>query len=309
MKTKTLLLIAFLVINVLSAQKNNFSKNVLGQWKISEKSTESYFADLLENYKKLDKASASQFESQKELLVKNFIPEIRYQFNEDFSLSIITPQGVQKGTWQISSDQKELSLISIRTTKYKIEIFSTSSFTITTEFGKNITFEKIKATESKANTNIESNDIEISESKNEIQNLINEFKSAIKNKDSVALTNLFYNKKVLWISVAHDKSFEYGKKLDPKVKEIEQSGAYELLNDPQLKDIGLEEKFYNINIFTDDKLATVVFDYKFVMESTTTNWGTESWQLVKTNKTWKIYNLMYTYNYLKIKPLPQYMID
>jgi hypothetical protein len=81
------------------------------------------------------------------------------------------------------------------------------------------------------------------------------------------------------------------------------------LNDPQLKDIGLEEKFYNINIFTDDKLATVVFDYKFVMESTTTNWGTESWQLVKTNKTWKIYNLMYTYNYLKIKPLPQYMID
>ncbi|MFN7675998.1 hypothetical protein [Flavobacterium sp.] len=309
MKTKTLLLIAFLVINVLSAQKNNFSKNVLGQWKISEKSTESYFTDILENYKKLDKASASQFESQKELLVKNFIPEIRYQFNEDFSLSIITPQGVQKGTWQISSDQKELSLISIRTTKYKIEIFSTSSFTITTEFGKNITFEKIKATESKANTNIESNDIEISESKNEIQNLINEFKSAIKNKDSVALTNLFYNKKVLWISVAHDKSFEYGKKLDPKVKEIEQSGAYELLNDPQLKDIGLEEKFYNINIFTDDKLATVVFDYKFVMESTTTNWGTESWQLVKTNKTWKIYNLMYTYNYLNIKPLPQYMID
>ncbi|MCA6422463.1 MAG: hypothetical protein IM568_06560 [Flavobacterium sp.] len=309
MKTKTLLLIAFLVVNVLSAQKNNFSKNVLGQWKISEKSTEAYFADLLENYKKLDKESASQFESQKELLVKNFIPEIRYQFNEDFSLSIITPQGVQKGTWQISSDQKELSLISTRTTKYKIEIFSSSSFTITTEFEKNITFEKIKATESKANANIESNDIEISESKKEIQNLINEFKSAIKNKDSVALTNLFYNKKVLWISVAHDKSFEYGKKLDPKVKEIEQSGAYELLNDPQLKDIGLEEKFYNINIFTDGKLATVVFDYKFVMETTTTNWGTESWQLVKTNKTWKIYNLMYTYNYLNIKPLPQYMID
>jgi hypothetical protein len=181
--------------------------------------------------------------------------------------------------------------------------------TITTEIGKTITFEKVKREESKTNIDTESNDIDLTASKNEIQNLINEFKSAIKNKDSVALTNLFYDKKITWISVAHDKSFEYVKKLDPNSKEIQQSGAYELLNDPQLKDIGLEEKFYNINIFTDGKLATVVFDYKFLMGSTTTNWGAESWQLVKINNSWKIYNLMYTFNFLNVKPLPKSMKD
>ena len=307
MKTKITILVTFLIVNFLNAQKNNFSKNVVGLWKISEKSTEVYFFDLVENYKKSDAALVAQLESQKQSLITSFIPEIRYQFDEDFSLSIITPQGSQKGTWQISSDQKELSLAFIRTTKYKIEILTSSVFSITTEFGKTISFEKVKEEKSKSNIDKELNDIDLTASKKEIQILIDDFKNAIKSKDSIALTNLFYNKKVVWISVAHDKSFEYGKRLDPNAKEIEQSGAYELLNDPQLKDIGLEEKFYNVNIFTDGKLATVVFDYKFIMGSTTTNWGAESWQLVKTDNTWKIYSLIYTYNFLNIKPLPDNM--
>jgi len=309
MKTKLTIVVSFLIINFLNAQKTNFPKNIVGFWKISEKSTEVYFLDLVENYKRSDVALAGQLESQKDVLIKSYIPEIQYQFNEDFSLNIITPQGAQNGTWQISSDQKELSLVSTRTIKYKIVNLSPSDLTITTEFGKTITFEKVKAKESKTNIDTESNDIDLTASKKEIQNLINEFKSAIKKKDSVALTNLFYDKKITWISVAHDKSFEYGKRLDPNSKEIQQSGAFELLNDPQLKDIGLEEKFYNINIFTDGKLATVVFDYKFLMGSTTTNWGTESWQLVKINNSWKIYNLMYTFNFLNVKPLPKSMKD
>ena len=309
MKTKLTIVVSFLIINFLNAQKTNFPKNIVGFWKISEKSTKVYFLDLVENYKRSDVALAGQLESQKDVLIKSYIPEIQYQFNEDFSLNIITPQGAQNGTWQISSDQKELSLVSTRTIKYKIVNLSPSDLTITTEFGKTITFEKVKAKESKTNIDTESNDIDLTASKKEIQNLINEFKSAIKNKDSVALTNLFYDKKIIWISVAHDKSFEYGKRIDPNSKQIQQSGAFELLNDPQLKDIGLEEKFYNINIFTDGKLATVVFDYKFLMGSTTTNWGTESWQLVKINNSWKIYNLMYTFNFLNVKPLPKSMKD
>lgn len=309
MKTKLTIVVSFLIINFLNAQKTNFPKNIVGFWKISEKSTEVYFLDLVENYKRSDVSLASQLESQKDMLIKSYIPEIQYLFNEDFSLSIITPQGAQNGTWQISTDQKELSLANTRTIKYKIVNLSPSDLTITTEFGKTITFEKVKAKESKINIDTESNDIDLTASKNEIHNLINEFKSAIKNKDSVALTNLFYDKKITWISVAHDKSFEYGKRLDPNSKEIQQSGAFELLNDPQLKGIGLEEKFYNINIFTDGKLATVVFDYKFLMGSTTTNWGAESWQLVKINNSWKIYNLMYTFNFLNVKPLPKSMKD
>jgi hypothetical protein len=309
MKTKLTIVVSFLIINFLNAQKTNFPKNIVGFWKISEKSTEVYFLDLVENYKRSDVALAGQLESQKDVLIKSYIPEIQYQFNEDFSLNIITPQGAQNGTWQISSDQKELSLVSTRTIKYKIVNLSPSDLTITTEIGKTITFEKVKREESKTNIDTESNDIDLTASKNEIQNLINEFKSAIKNKDSVALTNLFYDKKITWISVAHDKSFEYGKRLDPNSKEIQQSGAFELLNDPQLKDIGLEEKFYNINIFTDGKLATVVFYYKFMIGYKTTNWGAESWQLVKINNSWKIYNLMYTFNFLNVKPLPKSMKD
>jgi hypothetical protein len=45
------------------------------------------------------------------------------------------------------------------------------------------------------------------------------------------------------------------------------------------------------------------------MGSTTTNWGAESWQLVKINNSWKIYNLMYTFNFLNVKPLPKSMKD
>ena len=89
MKTKLTIVVSFLIINFLNAQKTNFPKNIVGFWKISEKSTEVYFLDLVENYKRSDVALAGQLESQKDVLIKSYIPEIQYQFNEDFSLNII----------------------------------------------------------------------------------------------------------------------------------------------------------------------------------------------------------------------------
>jgi hypothetical protein len=44
---------------------------------------------------------------------------------------------------------------------------------------------------------------------------------------------------------------------------VEDEGAYELLDDPRLAEIAIEERFYDPVIRTDGQIATVTFDYDF----------------------------------------------
>jgi hypothetical protein len=60
-----------------------------------------------------------------------------------------------------------------------------------------------------------------------------------------------------------------------------------------------EEKFYNVKITQDGNVAWVMFDYEFVRNGKTQNYGIETWQMMKvTEKDWKIASVMWTMNRL-----------
>uniref|UniRef100_A0AAU6WIV1 Nuclear transport factor 2 family protein n=2 Tax=Chryseobacterium TaxID=59732 RepID=A0AAU6WIV1_9FLAO len=60
-----------------------------------------------------------------------------------------------------------------------------------------------------------------------------------------------------------------------------------------------QEKFKNIRIINDDVVASVTFDYLFLEEDKVTNWGTESWHLIKAEGKWKIVSIIYSYENAK----------
>ncbi|MGO4479254.1 hypothetical protein AB4Z32_23660 [Massilia sp. 2TAF26] len=62
-----------------------------------------------------------------------------------------------------------------------------------------------------------------------------------------------------------------------------------------------EETFSNVRIDTDGEVAQVWFDYSFLDGSYRRNWGKESWQLVRTEKGWKIAAVVWSQ---EINPVP-----
>lgn len=55
-----------------------------------------------------------------------------------------------------------------------------------------------------------------------------------------------------------------------------------------------EETFANVRIDTDGDIASASFDYAFIANGQTTNWGKEMWQLVRTEAGWKIFSVVYS---------------
>jgi len=63
-----------------------------------------------------------------------------------------------------------------------------------------------------------------------------------------------------------------------------------------------EEKYSNINIWNDNTIATLSFDYSFWIDDKETNWGIETWQLLYKGKEWKILSAVFSINDPRVTP-------
>jgi hypothetical protein len=58
--------------------------------------------------------------------------------------------------------------------------------------------------------------------------------------------------------------------------------------------VPVQEKFYNVKITQDGHMAWVVFDYEFLADNKVTNFGIESWNMVKRDGKWKIFSVVWS---------------
>jgi hypothetical protein len=57
-----------------------------------------------------------------------------------------------------------------------------------------------------------------------------------------------------------------------------------------------EEQFSNVQIDTDGSIASVTFDFVFLLDTKEINRGREAWQLVNTDDGWKIVSVIWSNN-------------
>jgi hypothetical protein len=69
-------------------------------------------------------------------------------------------------------------------------------------------------------------------------------------------------------------------------------------------DKSVDEKFYNIQILDDGYIASVIFNYSFWEKGKKTNWGKESWAMIKTNGQWKITAVIFSSESEHVNPEP-----
>lgn len=139
--------------------------------------------------------------------------------------------------------------------------------------------------------------------KQEIQKVLNTFMECLVKKDSIKFYNLFHEDPIVWVGVTQQKSYMSELEKNTSEKDYFSATYKEFYRAFFNKEI--EEKFYNIQILEDGYIATVIFDYSFWNKREKTNWGKESWGLIRTNGEWKITSVIFSTEYESINPEPK----
>jgi hypothetical protein len=140
--------------------------------------------------------------------------------------------------------------------------------------------------------------------KEEIHKVLNTFMCCLVKKDSTMFYNLFHLEPVVWVGVTHQRTFSSELKNDSTAKDNFRANYKSFYRHFYNKEI--EEKFYNIQILDNGYIASVIFDYSFWEKGNKTNWGKESWAMIKTNGQWKIASVIFSIEDEIINPEPKF---
>jgi hypothetical protein len=133
-----------------------------------------------------------------------------------------------------------------------------------------------------------------------IKQVVELFRVSLTNKDKATYMSLFFSDKpqdIGWQFVSEDARLEHIRETKPdaiKARQIPSNNFISLIDASVATKEPREETFSNVRIDTDGEIASVSFDYTFLANGNKTNWGKEMWQLVRTEKGWKIFSVVYT---------------
>ncbi len=132
------------------------------------------------------------------------------------------------------------------------------------------------------------------QSKAEIGQVVETFKAAIIGHDGQGLKGLFLENQGNWLSVLHEDLYQKVHALHSELPRIQQSNYAEFADFVSNAKTPVEEKFYNVRIETNGTIGMVYFDFDFLDDGKLRNRGCETWQLIKTEKGWKIAAMLYS---------------
>ena len=125
----------------------------------------------------------------------------------------------------------------------------------------------------------------------EIQLLIDQFRESIIEKDKGKFLATFLHNGVTWQAATSDKRHAQELKSDPEARKV----SYDPSDTPEAfiegivkSQANIEETFSGVEIDSDGTVASVAFNFEFLVNGKATNIGREYWLLVKTTTGWKI---------------------
>lgn len=131
--------------------------------------------------------------------------------------------------------------------------------------------------------------------KKELEKVVADFGASIIEKDSIKFYRLFHDAPVVWIGVDKEKSHQHflskNKNLKNNFFKDSPRGFFRGIMEEQEPQ---EEKFYNVKIEGDERIAAITFDYSYWRKGKKQNWGKESWGLIRANGSWKITSVLFS---------------
>ncbi|SHH45213.1 hypothetical protein [Massilia sp. CF038] len=127
-----------------------------------------------------------------------------------------------------------------------------------------------------------------------IHKVVEQFKTAIIAHDGKTLAGLFLQDHDSWLSVADAALWPEIKARNPQARKVVPSSWKEFSQYIQNSDKPVEERFYNVRIDTNGAVASVWFDFDFLVDGKVSNRGSESWQMVRAEEGWKISSMLFS---------------
>ncbi len=132
------------------------------------------------------------------------------------------------------------------------------------------------------------------ESVQQINTVIESFRTAIIKHDGKTLSALFLPEHSNWLEVLADPLFGKVKEKHPEVQKVKQSNFQTFAEFVTTAKEPIEEQFNNIHVDTNGSIAAVYFDFTFLENGKPVNRGSETWQLINTESGWKIGAMLYS---------------
>ncbi len=130
-------------------------------------------------------------------------------------------------------------------------------------------------------------------SRAQIQQVVDQFKAAIKARDGEGIRKLFFPGGS-WLQGLDEASWNKVKAKKPEAQQFMPGDYQKFAQFVAGATRPVEETFDNVRIETDGTVGTVYFDYTFLDAGKPTNHGNETWQLVRTPDGWKISAMLYS---------------
>jgi SnoaL-like domain len=129
-----------------------------------------------------------------------------------------------------------------------------------------------------------------------IMQLTKDFSAAVINKNPRQLSALLVNSDILFTSPMPAEDIKMvNERYDVNFNGIGSGGFTEFARFIGMSPKPVEEKFYNIKITQDANVAWVIFDFEFLLDGKTENYGVETWQVMKgLDGKWKILSVVWS---------------
>jgi hypothetical protein len=128
----------------------------------------------------------------------------------------------------------------------------------------------------------------------DVQHVMDAFHEAVVKHDGARLASLFLPNGSTWLNVLTDAAYAQAKAKTPDVAKV-RVGSYKSFADfVSSSKSDLNPQHSNIRIHSDGTIASVYFDFVFLIDGKEENRGNETWQLVKGAEGWRIAAITYS---------------
>jgi hypothetical protein len=128
----------------------------------------------------------------------------------------------------------------------------------------------------------------------DVQHVMDAFHKAVLAHDGARLGALFVPEGSAWITVLSDDAYVRLKAKAPDTAKIRVGSYKDFAKYVASSKVSLDPQHSHIKIQSDGTIASVYFDFVFLIDGKTENRGSETWQLVKGAAGWRIAAITYS---------------
>jgi SnoaL-like domain len=128
----------------------------------------------------------------------------------------------------------------------------------------------------------------------DVQHVMDAYHEAVFTHDGARLAALFIPEGSTWLNVLTDDTYARVKAKKPDAVKVRVGSYKDFAKTVSTSKANFNPTHTNIQINSDGTIASVYFDYVFLVDGKETNRGNESWQLVKGNDGWRIATIIYS---------------